>query len=129
MESNKEIAELLVRSIEASNRTTHAVRAFVRFFFIVLYFGLGAIVLAQFRFAVKIQPCFAEIEASELFDAFSICMPNPDWTAFIDLLVVIVILAGFIFASEVAQKELRYSKIPNSNPKKKAIKLPKKLNS
>ena len=45
MPTEDKLAKLLEKNIEASNRTTHAVRAFVRFLFIQLSFLTAAVVV------------------------------------------------------------------------------------
>ena len=86
---DKEIAELLKQNIEASNRTTHAVRAIVRYAFLQISITTVTGVL----YAVG-----AAMNANALF------VP----------LASIVWLGGSIFAGWTARNDLKSSKVPKA---------------
>jgi hypothetical protein len=89
------LAKLLEKNIEASNRTTHAVRAFVRFLFIQLSFLTAAAVLWQLGLA------FPDENNCTAFG----CQPN--W--FVSLLVAGLVIAGVLISSSVGWAELSLS--------------------
>lgn len=92
---NSRIESLLEESIRASNRTTHAVRAFVRFFFIQLV----AITLAGFVFA------FANIVDPVEPPAILLLIAGAIW------------VGGVIYSSVEGWKEVAKSDIPEDSEK------------
>jgi len=98
MATEDKLSKLLEKSIEASNRTTHAVRALVRFLFIQLSFLTAAFVLWQIGLA------FPDENNCSAFG----CEPN--W--FISLLVAGLVIAGVIISSIAGWDELERSSIP-----------------
>lgn len=100
MPNEDKLAKLLEQSIEASNRTTHAVRAIVRFFFIQLSFLTGAFVVWQLGLA------FPDPNNCTAFG----CQPN--W--FVSLLVAGLVIVGVIVSSIAGWDELELSSVPQS---------------
>jgi hypothetical protein len=100
--NDENMAKLLQQNIEASNRTTHAVRAFVRFLFIQLSFLTTAYIVWQLGLA---------------FPDASNCTPfgcQPNW--FVSVLVAVLIIAGVIASSIAGWSELELSSIPSNRP-------------
>ena len=97
-----ETENLLRELIQATNRTTSAVRAFVRFLFI----QLAAITLAIFVFQLGV------ITQDPGGCAFGICPPNP----FTTILAVLIWVGGLIWSSKAGWEELGLSKIPEAPP-------------
>ncbi len=99
-----ELRELIL----ATNRTTHAVRAFVSFLFI----QLAAITLAL---TVSFLGQVAQ-DPSEC--SYGICPPNDAANFFAGLIWI----AGVIWSSNVGWKELAMSRVPNGSPEGPSIK-------
>jgi hypothetical protein len=95
MPNDEKLAKLLQQSIEASNRTTHAVRAIVRFFFIQLSFLTAAFVVWQLGLA------FPDPNNCTAFG----CQPN--WL--VSLLVAGLVITGVLISSSVGWAELNLS--------------------
>jgi hypothetical protein len=104
MPTDDNLAKLLHKSIEASNRTTHAVRALVRFLFIQFSFLTAAFVLWQIGLA------FPDESNCSAFG----CEPN--W--FITLLVAGLVIAGVLISSNAGWSELELSNMPEEVVKK-----------
>jgi hypothetical protein len=100
MPNEDKLAKLLEQSIEASNRTTHAVRAIVRFFFIQLSFLTAAFVVWQLGLA------FPDPNNCTAFG----CQPN--W--FVSFLVAGLVITGVIVSSIAGWNELELSSIPHN---------------
>jgi hypothetical protein len=98
MATDDKLAKLLQKNIEASNRTTHAVRALVRFLFIQLAFLTAAFVLWQIGLAFP---------DSGNCTAFG-CEPN----LFVSFLVFALIITGVVLSSLAGWNELRLSSLP-----------------
>lgn len=92
--------ELLREVIKASNRTTRAVRAFVRFLFI----QLSAITLAVLVFQIG----SLTQDSSEC--AFGICPPSPRFT----IVAGLIWLGGVLWSSRAGWLELEESDPRNS---------------
>ena len=105
MTTDDKLAMLLEKNIEASNRTTHAVRALVRFLFIQLAFLTAAFVLWQIGLA------FPDKNNCSAFG----CQPN----GFVSFLVVAVIIAGVVLSSRAGWDELYHSSLPGSQGMKR----------
>jgi len=95
MPTDDNLAKLLEENINASNRTTHAVRALVRFLFIQLAFLTAAFVLWQIGLA------FPDKNNCSAFG----CEPN----GFVTFLVVALIIAGVALSSKAGWDELGLS--------------------
>jgi hypothetical protein len=104
MATDDKLAKLLEKNIEASNRTTHAIRALVRFLFIQLSFLTAAFVLWQIGLA------FPDENNCSAFG----CEPN--W--FITLLVAGLVIAGVLISSNAGWSELELSNMPEEAVKK-----------
>jgi hypothetical protein len=104
MATDDKLAKLLEKNIEASNRTTHAVRAFVRFLFIQLSFLTAAAVLWQLGLA------FPDENNCTAFG----CAPN----GFVSAFVVLLVIAGVIISSIAGWGELELSNMPEEAVKK-----------
>ena len=100
MPNEDKLAKLLEQSIEASNRTTHAVRAIVRFYFIQLSFLTAAFVVWQLGLA------FPDPNNCTAFG----CQPN--W--FVSFLVAGLIITGVIVSSIAGWNELELSSVPHN---------------
>jgi hypothetical protein len=100
MPTDDKLAKLLEKNIEASNRTTHAIRALVRFLFIQLSFLTAAFVLWQIGLA------FPDENNCSAFG----CEPN--W--FITLLVAGLVITGVFISSIAGWSELELSSMPES---------------
>jgi hypothetical protein len=87
--------DLLREVIRASNRTTRAVRAFVRFLFI----QLTAITLAVLVFQL------GSLTQDTSQCSFGVCPPSPGWTIFAGLIWVV----GVIWSSRAGWMELEQS--------------------
>jgi hypothetical protein len=93
------LVQLMELSIQAQNRTTRAVRAFVRFLFIQLSATTLAIILWNLaQLSVNESRCFSSGEN---------CSGNP----FLILLAVIVYIAGVAYSSQQGWEELKASDI------------------
>jgi hypothetical protein len=97
MPTEDKLAKLLEKNIEASNRTTHAVRALVRFLFIQLAFLTAAFVLWQIGLA------FPDENNCTAFG----CEPN----GFVSFLVLALIIAGVVLSSKAGWDELELSDV------------------
>lgn len=100
MSSEKDIAELLQENIQASNRTTHAIRAFVRFLFIQLAFYTAAFVLWQIALQFPDQDNCGVLG----------CEPHFAWS----LLVGALVITGVFVSSRAGWSELALSNVPGS---------------
>lgn len=100
MATEKDMSALLEESIKASNRTTHAVRAFVRFLFIQLSFITGA------YFAWQVGLAFADEDSCNAFG----CQPN----GFFYFLVFALVTTGVILSSRAGWHELSLSEVPGA---------------
>lgn len=100
MDSTKETNELLKKNLEATNRTTHAVRAFVRFLFIQLSFYTAAFLLWQ------IALLFPDEDNCSVLG----CSPHFFW----QFLVAALIIAGIVLSSRAGWHELSLSEVPGS---------------
>ena len=89
MANNDEIHELLKQNIEASNRTTHAVRAIVRYAF------------TQISITTITGVIYA-VGAATNFNALTVPPASVVW------------LAGSIFAGWTARNDLKNSKVPRN---------------
>ena len=98
MPTDDKLAKLLEKNIEASNRTTHAVRAFVRFLFIQLSFLTAAAVIWQLGLA------FPDESNCTAFG----CAPN----GFVSAFVVLLVVSGVIISSIAGWSELELSNMP-----------------
>ena len=96
-------SELLLELVRASNRSTHAIRALVRFIFIQLSFITLAYILNIFADSF--------IDTERCFDYGKDCTPN----AFFSFLSFVAIVAGIIISSRVGWAELKQSDVPNVN--------------
>jgi len=97
MPTDDKLAKLLEKNIEASNRTTHAVRALVRFLFIQLAFLTAALVLWQIGLA------FPDEDNCSILG----CEPN----GFVLALVVLLVITGVILSSIAGWEELSKSDV------------------
>jgi hypothetical protein len=104
MPTEDKLAKLMEKNIEASNRTTHAVRAFVKFLFIQLSFLTAAAVLWQLGLA------FPDENNCTAFG----CAPNGFMSAF----VVLLVITGVIISSIAGWSELELSNMPEEAIKK-----------
>jgi hypothetical protein len=99
MEASK-MESLLAESIEAANRTTHAVRAFVRFLFIQLSFYTAAFLSWQ------VGLLFTDESNCTIYG----CTPHVFWYFLVALLIVL----GVVFSSRAGWKELELSDVPHA---------------
>lgn len=90
--------DLLVDLIAASNRTTRAVRAFVRFLFIQLSFTTSAIIVWNLGSVFQDQSRCAPVA----------CPPD----APVIFLAIVIWLVGVVWSSSAGLTELSYSEIP-----------------
>jgi uncharacterized membrane protein YidH (DUF202 family) len=95
MATEDKLSKLLEKSIEASNRTTHAVRALVRFLFIQLSFLTAAFVLWQIGLAFPDEGSCSVVG----------CEPY----GFVSFFVAVLIILGVVISSAVGWKELSLS--------------------
>jgi hypothetical protein len=86
---DKEIAELLKRNIEASNRTTHAVRAIVRYAFTQISITTITGILYAFGAAANLNTIFVPVASA-------------------------VWLIGSVVAAWTARNDLKSSKVPKN---------------
>jgi hypothetical protein len=100
MDTNKETNELLKKNLQATNRTTHAIRAFVRFLFIQLSFYTAAFLLWQ------IALLFPDENNCTVLG----CSPHFIW----QLLVAALIISGIILSSRAGWHELSLSEVPGA---------------
>lgn len=98
MPTENNVEKLLKKSIEASNRTTHAIRALVRFLFIQLSFLTMAFLIWQ----IGLQ--FPDEDTCTVLG----CQPN--W--FVTFVVGALIVAGVILSSRAGWYELGLSEVP-----------------
>jgi hypothetical protein len=96
-------SELLLELVRASNRSTHAIRALVRFIFIQLSFITLAYILNSFANAF--------IDPEQCARYGDSCSPN----GFFSFLSFVAIIAGIIISSRVGWAELKQSDVPNVN--------------
>lgn len=90
-------AEILM--IEAQNRTTHAIRAIVRFLFIQLTsITLGALVFALSLAAQQSYSC-------QMWDECG-------FSSFLSFVSIVIVIGGIIISSNAGWSELSSSKIP-----------------
>jgi hypothetical protein len=101
MPTEDKLAKLLEKNIEASNRTTHAVRALVRFLFIQLAFLTAAAVIWQLGLAFPDE------------DTCSIVGCEP--YGFVSAFVVLLVIAGVIISSFAGWSELELSNMTEGN--------------
>lgn len=87
---DKEITELLKQNIEASNRTTHAVRAIVRYAF------------TQISITTITGVIYA-VGAATNFNALTVPLASAVW------------LVGSVLAAWQARNDLKNSKVPKGN--------------
>jgi hypothetical protein len=106
MATDDKLAKLLEKNIEASNRTTHAVRALVRFLFIQLAFLTAAAVIWQLGLAFPDE------------DSCSIVGCEP--YGFVSAFVVLLVIAGVIISSFAGWSELELSAIPEGPERKRS---------
>ena len=97
MPTEDKLAKLLEKNIEASNRTTHAVRALVLFLFIQLSFLTAAAVLWQLGLA------FPDENNCSILG----CEPN----GVVTFLVVALVIAGVVISSMAGWEEIRKSNV------------------
>jgi hypothetical protein len=97
----KDVAELLAKSITAQNRTTHAVRAFVRFLFIQLSFYTAAFMVWQIGLLF--------VDPSENCTILG-CTPN----GFFYFVTAVLIIMGIWIASRAGWHELELSQVPKA---------------
>jgi hypothetical protein len=95
MSTNENLAKLLEKSIEASNRTTHAIRALVRFLFIQLAFLTAAYLVWQIGLVFPDE---------DNCNAFA-CEPF----GFVYFIVVGLLITGVIISSRAGWYELSLS--------------------
>jgi hypothetical protein len=96
-------SELLLELVRASNRSTHAIRALVRFIFIQLSFITLAYILNDFANAF--------IDPEQCARYGDNCSPN----GFFSFLSFVAIVAGIIISSRVGWAELKQSDVPSVN--------------
>lgn len=104
---NSKIEQLLSESIAASNRTTHAVRAFVRFLFIQLVGITGAFFLNSLALA-NVNPMRCAVSGEN-------CEP----LYFVQFLAFAVWITAVIWSSMVGWQELELSEVKKTGPKQK----------
>lgn len=100
MANDSNLESLLDESIKASNRTTHAVRAFVRFIFIQLSFITAA------YFAWQIGLAFPDEDNCNPLG----CQPYGFW----NFAVFILVTLGVILSSRAGWHELSLSAVPGA---------------
>jgi hypothetical protein len=106
--SEKNLSELLAKSISAQDRTTHAVRALVRFLFIQLSFLTAAFVVWQIGLA------FPDEDNCTVLG----CEPHGSVLFFVALIVI----TGVVISSAVGWYELARSNVPLSEIEQEARK-------
>jgi len=108
------LSKLLKKGIEASNRTTHAIRALVRFIFIQLSFITAAF------FVWQIDQQFPDPDKCGAF----LCEPRE----FVVFIVAGLIIAGVILSSRAGWYELSLSDVPGTSatPESKDISMSRK---
>lgn len=104
------VEELIIQQIHAADRTTRAVRAFVRFLFIQLV----AITFALFVLAL------AEITQDPSDCRLGICPPNEGAQIFAGL----IWLAGVVWSSRAGWSELSSSEIPALPVRRRPTEIP-----
>jgi hypothetical protein len=100
MATEKDLATLLEKSIQAADRTTRAVRAFVRFLFIQLSFYTAAFITWQVGAAFEEEQC-----------TIMGCQPNAFWQTVVAILVIL----GIVLSSRAGWRELELSEIPGAS--------------
>ena len=100
MDTNKEINDLLKKNINATNRATHAIRAFVRFLFIQLSFYTAAFLVWQ------IGLLFIDTGNCTILG----CSPHIFW----QVIVVALIITGIVLSSRAGWHELSLSEVPGA---------------
>jgi len=98
MATDDQLTSLLKKSIDASNRTTHAVRALVRFLFIQLSFLTAAFLVWQIGLAFPDRNT-CSVLGCEPYDI-------------VLLVVVLLVVFGVVVSSIVGWDELRSSNVP-----------------
>lgn len=88
---NSEVIDLLQKNIEASNRTTHSIRALVRFLFLQLTFTTVALFF------------------------YSIASSSENPNGLLILLAVIIWITGIIISSNIGWQELSKSDVPGAS--------------
>lgn len=111
MATEKDLPALLEESIKASNRTTYAIRAFVRFLFIQLSFLTAA------YFAWQIGLAFPDEDNCNPLG----CQPNGFWY----FAVFAIVATGVILSSRAGWHELSLSEVPGAPLKPDTGKSPK----
>jgi hypothetical protein len=107
MPTEEKLATLLEKNIEASNRTTHAVRALVRFLFIQLSFLTAAFVVWQIGLA------FPDENNCSAFG----CEPH----GLVSIIVLVIVVAGVVLSSSAGWEELRLSSVSNTMDSKQSF--------
>jgi hypothetical protein len=107
MSIEDKLSRLMEESVEASNRTTHAVRAFVMFLFIQLAFFTAAFLLWQIGVA------FPDEDNCTVLG----CEPH----VFVLIFVALLLITGVILSSSAGWYELRKSNIPLSDRERIAV--------
>jgi len=95
--------QLIVRLIKAQNRTTHAIRALVRFLFI----QLAALTLAGFFWSLAQD----SVDANSCYKYGDNCDPSAPLT----FLALATWIVGVIISSRVGWRELEASNVPGEN--------------
>jgi hypothetical protein len=103
MATDDNVSKLLKKSIEASNRTTYAIRALVRFIFIQLTFLTAAF------FVWQIEQQFPDPDKCGQF----VCEPRE----FVVFLVAGLIITGVVLSSRAGWYELSLSEVPGKSTK------------
>lgn len=104
---NSKIEQLLSESIAASNRTTHAVRAFVRFLFIQLV-GITAAFFLNSLATSNVDPVRCAYSGENCEPLF-----------FVQFLAFAIWITAVIWSSTVGWRELELSEIKNAGSVKK----------
>ena len=103
MATDDNVAKLLKKSIEASNRTTYAIRALVRFVFIQLTFLTAAF------FVWQIGLLFPDENNCSVLG----CEPH----GFFTFLVAGLVITGVVLSSRAGWYELSLSEVPGQSTK------------
>ena len=91
------------RQIAATNRTTHAVRAFVLF----LFYQLSSITTAAILYFLAVWVGNQNDECEPILRQYGACDPQP----FLLLLALIVWVSGVVYSSKVGWEEIKKSDI------------------
>jgi len=89
MTNNEDLAQLLKQNVEASNRTTHAVRAIVRYAFLQISITTITGILYAIGASTNLNPIFVPTAS-------------------------VVWLIGSVFAGWTARNDLKASKVPKN---------------